>query len=81
MVCAFPYDPRNGLVHVLAAGAVPDAQNEVPARAVGLRHRVAINTVAFLSGLCVTYWTLKVEGLFCHIHPLSLRKGEKKAVP
>ena len=75
MFCVFPYDPRNGLVDFLTAAAGLDAQNEVPACAVGLEHRVAINTVAFLSGLCITYRTLKIEGLFYRIHGPSLRRA------
>jgi hypothetical protein len=72
MFYAFPYDPRNGLVHVLAAGAVLDAPNKVPASAVRLGHRVTVNAVAFLLGLCITYRTLEIEGLFCNIHAPSL---------
>src|SRR5215469_17068500 len=75
MFCVFPYDPRNGLVYFLTAAAGLDAQNEVPACAVGLGHRVAINTVAFLSGLCITYRTLKIEGLFYRIHGPSLHRA------
>jgi hypothetical protein len=61
-------DPRSGLFHVIAAGAVLDAQNEVPACAVGLGHRVAVNTMTFFSGFCITDRTHKIEGHFCHVH-------------
>src|SRR5215469_4058904 len=61
----FPYD---GLLHFLAPGAVFDTQNEVPTCAVGLGHHVTVNTMAFLSGLCVTNRTFKIEGLFYDIH-------------
>jgi hypothetical protein len=50
------------------SGAVFDASNEVPTYAVGLGHHVTVNTVAFLSGLCVANRTPKIEGLFYNIH-------------
>ena len=43
------------------------AQNDFPACAVGPGHHVTVTTVAFLSGLCVTNRTFKIEGLFYSI--------------
>jgi hypothetical protein len=60
------------LVYFLSAGAVLDAQNKVPAGAVGLGHRVAVYTAAFLSTFGATYRTLKTKGLFYHIHGPTL---------